>query len=53
MQIESEMTLVWMCIGEEREFVSQIMINYMTDHETTLKYTVSYTSEHNSIAECC
>jgi hypothetical protein len=29
------------------------MTDYMTDHETTFKYIISYTSEHNSIAEWC
>ena len=47
------MTLVWMCIDREREFVSQIMMNYMTNHKTTLGYIISYTSEHNSIVKCC
>jgi hypothetical protein len=29
------------------------MTNYITDYRATLEYTVSYTSEHNSIAKWC
>lgn len=28
------------------------MTNYLTDYETTFKYTALYTSEHNDILKC-
>ena len=38
-------------IDREREFVSYTLINYCDDHDISLKYLVSYTSEYNSVSK--
>ena len=38
-------------INQEREFVSCTLINYCDDHDISLKYSVSYTSEHNLVSK--
>ena len=40
-----------LCIDGEGEFVSCTLINYCDNHDISLKYSVSYTSEHNSVSE--
>ena len=40
-------------VDEGEEFISLIMISYITDHRATLEFSTLYTSEHNSVAEQC
>ena len=45
--------MIHLCVNERKEFVSLIMISYMTDYRVTLEFSALYTLEHNSVAEQC
>lgn len=50
---EADVKMAHLHVDEGEEFVSQAMITYITDHRVTLEFSVSYISEHNSVAEQC